>query len=154
MSTGATAAGPSKIRAISSSVGPCCTTLALFSRVDQECTYLGLGVDEVDKDKFDGNPEGVEESQVPVLREVVPCDGVRLTTNGEDSLHSDVHDHETLSTESVRQNFESVGNKQTRPGESVENTEDPDEWNLSVTGCGVGVAGVLVDGAGDGPADE
>ena len=89
-----------------------------------------------------------------MLGKVVPCDGVRLTTNGEDSLHSDVHDHETLSTESVRQNLESVGNEQTRPGESVEDTEDPDEWNLSVTGCGVGVAGVLIDGAGDGPADE
>ncbi len=89
-----------------------------------------------------------------MLGKVVPCDGVGLATNSENSLNSDVHDHETLGTESIRKNFESVGNKQTRPSERIADTEEPDEWNLSVAGCGVAVAGVLVDGAGNGPADE
>jgi hypothetical protein len=142
------------MRAISSSVGPCCAESVLFSCLERTCTYLSLGVDEVDEDELDGNPESVEESQVPVLGQVLPCYRVGLTTDSENGLNSDVHDHETFGTEGIGQDFESIGNKQTRPSERVEDTEDPDEWNLSVTSCRVGVAGVLVDGASDGPADE
>jgi hypothetical protein len=58
---------------------------------------------------------GVEERQVPVLGEILPGDGVGLTADGQDSLDGDVHDHETLGTESVRQDLERVGYEKTRP---------------------------------------
>lgn len=89
-----------------------------------------------------------------MLGKTLPGNGVGLTTNSENSLNSDVHDHETLSTESVRKNLKSVGDEKTRPGESVEDTVDPDEGDLGVTGSFVALARVLVGGAGDGPAHE
>lgn len=117
-------------------------------------TYLGFWVDEVDEDELDGDPQSVEKRQIPVLGEVVPSDRVSLTTDGEDSLDGNVHDHKTLGTESVGQNLESVGDKQTRPGKSIAYTKEPHKGNLCVSGTLVCLAGVLVDGAGDGPANE
>ena len=89
-----------------------------------------------------------------MLGETLPGDGVGLTTNGKDSLNGDVHDHETLGTQSIRKDLECVSDEETRPGECVEDTEDPDAGNLDVTSSLVGLARVLVDGGGDGPADE
>lgn len=43
-----------------------------------ECGALGLGVEEVDEDKLDSVPEGVEEHEVPVVGEVVPGELVGL----------------------------------------------------------------------------
>lgn len=84
----------------------------------------------------------------------VPCNGVCLTADGENGLNGDVHDHEALGTEAVGQNLKSVCNEQTRPGERVEDTEDPNEGNLGVAGAGVCLVRVLVDGASNGPANE
>lgn len=89
-----------------------------------------------------------------MLREVVPSDRVGLTANGEDSLDGNVHDHKTLGTECVGKNLESIGDKQTRPGKGIAYTKEPDKRNLCVPGTLVCLAGVLVDGAGDGPANE
>jgi hypothetical protein len=52
-----------------------------------------------------------EEGEVPVVRQVLPCDGVRLATDGENGLHGDVHDGQTLGTQTVRQDLERVGNE-------------------------------------------
>ena len=89
-----------------------------------------------------------------MVRQVLPRDGVRLATHGENGLHRDVHDCQTLGTQTVRQDFERVGDEQTRPCERVAHTVDPDEGNLSVSSSGVGLAGVFVYRAGDGPANE
>lgn len=97
-------------------------------------TYLGFGIDKVDKDEFDEDPKSVEEGQVPVLGKVVPRDGVGLTAHGENSLNSDVHDHETLGTKGIWQNLESVGNEQTGPGKGIEDTKEPHKGNLCVSG--------------------
>lgn len=98
------------------------------------CTYLGFWVDKVDEDELDEDPQSVEKRQIPVLREVVPSDRVGLTTNGEDSLDGNVHDHKTLGTECVGQNLKSVGDKQTRPGKSIADTKEPYKRNLCVSG--------------------
>jgi hypothetical protein len=39
----------------------------------------GLDVHKVHKDKFDSDPQSVEEREVPVVGKVLPCDGVGLT---------------------------------------------------------------------------
>lgn len=132
---------------------------------------LGLGVDEVHEGQFDADPAlrivrvcscsldivktySVEESQIPVLRKTIPGNRIGLTTDSEYSLDGDVHDHETLGSKSVWENLESIGDKKARPGEGVEDTEDPDEGNLSVASRLVSPVGILVDGASDGPGDE
>lgn len=43
---------------------------------------LGLDVEEVDEDKLDGVPEGVEQHEVPVVGEVVPGELVCLAVGG------------------------------------------------------------------------
>lgn len=60
---------------------------------------------------------GVEEGEVPVLWQVLPSHGVGLTTDGEDSLDGDVHDHETLGTKAVWENLKRIRDKQTRPSQ-------------------------------------
>lgn len=104
---------------------------------------------------------GVEERQVPVVGQSLPRDRVCLTANSEDGLDGDVHDHEALATEAVRQDLEGVCDEQARPGKTVEDAKHPDERDLSVTGACIVVAdarsllsAVLVHGACHGPADE
>lgn len=75
-----------------------------------------------------------------MIRQTLPSNRVCLTTNSQDSLNGDVHDHKTLSTEAIRQDLQSIGDEQTGPGESVEDAEDPDERDLCVAGAGVGLA--------------
>jgi len=115
---------------------------------------LGFNVDEVDEDEFDTDPQGVEQGEVPVTWKLLPGDWVGLVTDGQDGLDGQVHDHETLGTETEWQDLDGVGDEETRPGDGVEDTEDPDDWDLDVTGSLVGGTRVLVDGRGDGPEDE
>jgi hypothetical protein len=63
----------------------------------------------------------------------VDGDGVGLGREGEDSLDGDVHDHDTLGTEMERQDLQSIGDKETRETDGVEDTEDPDKDNLADT---------------------
>ena len=80
--------------------------------------------------------------------------GINELGEGEDGLHSDVHDHHTLSTEMERQDLESIGDQETGKANVVEDSKEPDEDELGVTGTRVQQIGVLVHGAGDGPEDE
>lgn len=52
------------------------------------------------------------------------------------------------------EDLKSVGDQETRETNAVEGTKDPDEDDLCVTSAGVGLARVLVDGSGDGPASK
>jgi len=115
---------------------------------------LGLNIDEVNPDEFETDPDGVEQGEVPVLWQFLPGDWVGLISDGQDSLNGDVHDHETFGTESEWQDLESISNQETRPGDSVEDTEDPDDWDLNVTSGLVGLARVFVDSGGDGPENK
>lgn len=80
--------------------------------------------------------------------------GANILSNGKDGLNGDVHDHHALSAEMEGQNLKGVGDKQTRETDVVEDTEHPDEDELSVSAARVGPVGVFVDGTGDGPANE
>lgn len=119
-----------------------------------ESRTLGLNVDKVDKDELEEDPDGVEEGEIPVARQVLPRDRVGLVSDGEDGRDGDVHDHQTLGTKAERQNFQCVGDEQTGPRDGVEDAEDPDDGDLNVTGGFVGVARVLVYGRCDGPDGE
>lgn len=91
-----------------------------------------------------------------------------ILANGEDGLDGDVHDHHTLSTKVEGQNLKSVGDKETRETDGVEDTEEPNEGQLGVSGTLVGDLdtvgelvgdgnlnlGVLVDSTSDGPESE
>lgn len=130
---------------------------------------LGLNIEIPDEDKLTEVPEGVEEHEVPVVREVVPRKLVGLVSNGEDGLDSNVHDHHTLSTEVEWENLKGVGDEQTRETNIVEAAEDPNSSDLSIASALVGVCNttiwsicsgrscvfrVLVDTTGDSPEDE
>lgn len=80
-------------------------------------------------------------------------DGVRLAGNGEDGLHGDVHDHETLGTKMERQDLEGIGDEQTRETDGVEDAEDPDEDNLANSKALL-IAMSLVQTSHDGPEDK
>ncbi len=77
-----------------------------------------------------------------------------ILSESEDGLDGDVHDHHTLGTEVEGEHLEGVGDQEAGVADIVEDTEDPDEDELGVAGAGVGLTRVLVDGTGDGPADE
>jgi hypothetical protein len=53
-----------------------------------------------------------------------------------------------------RQDLKGIGYQQTRETDVVENTKYPDEDELSVASTSVGLAGISIDGTGDGPAHE
>jgi hypothetical protein len=65
------------------------------------------------------------------MRQVVDGERVGLGREGEDGLDGDVHDHDTLGTELEGQDFERIGDEQTRETDRVEDTEDPDEDDLA-----------------------
>ena len=58
---------------------------------------------------------------------------VGLGRQGQDGLDCDVHDHDTLGTEMERQDFQGIGDKETRETNGVEDTKDPDKDNLADT---------------------
>jgi hypothetical protein len=130
---------------------------------------LGLDVEIPDEDKLTKIPESVEEHEVPVVGEVVPGKLVCLVSNGEDGLNGDVHDHHALGTEVERKNLKGISDEETRETNVVEDTEDPNSGDLSITGTCVGVRDttirlffcgrssvfrVLVDTTSDGPEEE
>lgn len=115
---------------------------------------LGLDVEEIDEDQFAEVPEGVEKHKVPVVGQVVPGEHVGLVTQGKNGLDGEVHDHHTLGTELEGEDLEGVGDQQTGETNVVEDAEDPDKDNLRVARAAVGLAGIFIDGTGDGPAHE
>jgi hypothetical protein len=130
---------------------------------------LGLDVEVPDEDKLTEIPKSVEEHEVPVVGEVVPCKLVGLVTDSKDGLNGNVHDHHTLGTEMEGKNLEGVGDEKAGETNVVEDTEDPNSGDLSIAGACVGVRDttvrvifsggssvfrVLVDTTSDGPEEE
>jgi len=117
-----------------------------------------LNIEEVDEEPFDNNPDGVERWQSPDVAgflEVVPCNWVGLISENESGLDSQVHDHQSLGTELVWQDLKSVGDKETRPGERVEDTEHPYEDDLRISRTlDVLLTTGLESSSGDGPGQE
>lgn len=56
-----------------------------------------------------------------------------LLSKDQGGLDSQVHNHDTLGTESVGQNLERISDQQSRPGDGVEDREQPHEDNLGIT---------------------
>lgn len=95
----------------------------------------------------------VDEVELPgALAEVVESDGVGIGVEGQGSLNREVHDHETLGTQLVRQDFDGIADEQTGPGERVEDAENPNEDDHGVVGTGLVV--LVVEGRGERPEDE
>ena len=98
--------------------------------------------------KLNGGTYSVEEPEVPGMGQVLDRDRVCLGRNGEDGLDGDVHDHDALGTEVERQDFEGIGDKQTRETNGVEDTEDPDKDDLGDTKAFGVVMGFVFAGHG------
>ena len=129
-----------------------------------------LNVEEVDEAKLDEDPNSVDQRQVPVVREVLPRNGVGVTrmvslvqrvgtciedllSKNQRCLHRQVHNHNTLGAQAVGQDLERVGDEQTRPGNGVEHREEPDEHDLRVAGS-VDILGSFEDGGNNSPCEE
>jgi hypothetical protein len=67
------------------------------------------------------------------MGQVVNREWIRLGREGENGLNGDIHDHHTLGAEVERQDFEGIGDKETRETNRVEDTKDPDKDNLPDT---------------------
>ena len=67
------------------------------------------------------------------MRQLVNRNWICLGREGENGLNGDVHDHHTLSAEVERQDFEGIGDEETRETNGVEDTKDPNEYNLADT---------------------
>ena len=65
--------------------------------------------------------------------EVLETVRVDVLVDGQSNLDEEVHDHETLGTNLEWQDLDSIGNKQTRPSQSVSDGEDPDHGNDGLT---------------------
>jgi hypothetical protein len=99
--------------------------------------------------KFTYSVDGVE---LPVGGKVSESKRVDVLVDGKSNLDEEVHDHETLGTNLEGQDLDSVGDKQTRPSQSVSNGKDPDHGNDTLTG-GLATLLLLLGGA-DGPDNE
>ena len=96
---------------------------------------------------------GVDEVQLPgVSLEGLEGHGVGISVEGQGGLDGQVHDHETLGTELVRQDLDRVADEQTGPGERVEDGENPNEEKHGVVGAGGAL--LFVEGGGERPEDE
>lgn len=84
--------------------------------------------------------------------EVLKGNGVGVDVEGESGLDGDVHDHETLGTQSVGENLDGVADEETRPGERVHDSEEPDEEDHGLVGTRSAL--LVPEGRGDGPEDE
>lgn len=100
-----------------------------------------------------GYTYGVDKVELPgVVLEVVECNRVGVGVESESALNGNVHDHQTLGTQFVRQDLNRVGDQKTRPGQRVENTKEPNEEDHSVASARRIV--LLVETAGQSPEDE
>jgi hypothetical protein len=64
---------------------------------------------------------------------MVESQGVDVLVDGQSNLDEQVHDHQTLGTNLERQDFNCVGDKQTRPSQRISDGEDPDHGNDGLT---------------------
>lgn len=89
---------------------------------------------EEDNDQLNGYPDAVEDVVFPA--EVLETDGVDILVEDQCDLDTQVHQHETLSTDVVRQNLDGVGNQKTGPGKVVGSVVDEDHSNDGTAGSG------------------
>ena len=82
----------------------------------------------------------VEQHKVPVVGKVEPGQLVGLVTESQDGLDGDVHNHHALGTEGIRQDLNSVGDEETRPGSGVEEPMEPDEEDDGLVSTGLFVS--------------
>lgn len=95
----------------------------------------------------------VDEVQLPgVWLEGLEADGVGVRVEGQGNLDRQIHDHETLGAQVVRQDLDGVSDEQARPGERVEDAEDPDEDDHGVPAA-LGAL-VLVQAGAERPEDK
>lgn len=79
-------------------------------------------------------------------------DGVGVGVECQSDLHAEVHDHETLGSQHVWQDLDSVADQQTRPSKGVEDAKDPDEHNHSIRSTGGAM--VFIEPRSQGPDGE
>lgn len=84
--------------------------------------------------------------------ERVKGDRVGVGVESEGGLDGQVHDHETLGTQLVRQNFDGIADEQTGPGHGVEDTVNPDEDDHGIAGALLAV--LIVEARRESPEDE
>jgi hypothetical protein len=115
---------------------------------------LSLNVKEVNESQLDSDPASVAAVQFPLatLPRAVHGDRVDLVVDDERDVDGDVHDHHALGAELERQNLDGVCDEETRPGESVADSVEPEEDDDG--DAGAGVAGLAVLRAGDGGGHE
>lgn len=96
---------------------------------------------------------GVDEVESPgVWVESSKGDRVGVGVECQSDLHAEVHNHQTLGSQHVWQNLDSVADQQARPSKGVEDAEDPDEHNHSIRSTGGAV--VFVKSGSQGPDGE
>jgi hypothetical protein len=83
----------------------------------------------------------VDGVQLPVGHQVGESERVDVLVDGQSDLDEKVHDHETFGTNLEGQDFDSVGDEETRPSERIGNGEDPDHGNDTLTS---GLAAMLL----------
>jgi hypothetical protein len=80
-----------------------------------------------------GGTYRVEKPEVPGMGQVVNGEWVGLGREGENGLNGDVHNHHALGSEVERQDFQGVGDQETRETNGVKDTKDPNEDDLADT---------------------
>lgn len=139
-------------------MGPCGNDVSDESHIKWKYGghVLGLDVEDVDKDQLGGDPGSVDAVKLPLG--VLPCTGPRkrvdVVVDDEGDLNGDVHDHQTLGTELEGHDLDGVGDEETRPGESVGNTVQPDEQDDGDAGALVASPSVLGRADGDGHEEQ
>lgn len=115
---------------------------------------LGLDVHEVDEGQLAEDPARVDDVQLPGVRlaERLERDRVGVRVEAQRRLDHDVEDHEALGPQLVRQDLDRVPDQQARPGDRVEEAEQPDEEDHGVVGPGRAV--LAVQACAEGPKDE
>lgn len=96
---------------------------------------LGLNVEDADEDELEEDPACVDGVELPGGLEVVEAVRVDVLVDGEGNLDEEIHDHETLGANLEGQDFDSVCDEKTRPGERVGDGEDPDHGNDGLASC-------------------
>lgn len=76
-----------------------------------------------------------------------------LLSKDQGGLDSQVHNHDTLGTQSVGQNLERIGNQESRPRNSVEDREQPNEDDLGIT-RGLDILSLFIHRGSDCPRKE
>lgn len=111
---------------------------------------LRLNVEEIDDDKFEREPDAVDNVVLP--GNVVQSNGVDVGVEEQRKVDAGEHVAHGLGTDGVRQNLNSVTDQETRPSDVVEGVVEEDHEDDSAT-VGLDVGGSEALGE-NGPDDE